>query len=283
MKKYLILILIEFLYLNGKTQIVLEHTYDSSSTIQSNMNQKLSQLMIVKFEVSGERYVRINGLGKTISIYAMDHSLIKTIDCKNFPVGTNTAYMDILYLSENLFDNDSSVEFMWVIKTNNSGWDSYFTGIYNEDGSLIFSDTAAPIIKNNTPLQQYPIYNTTRGTKMILSYTNGLAKVFSLPGTLSTAIQEANGQLMQQSEAFNNLYPNPNSGEVTLEYLLPAGVQQGELVLYNMQGAEIKHYKVDNTFNNVIINNSELPAGTYFYQLQTCKGTVGTKKMVVVK
>ena len=111
---------------------------------------------------------------------------------------------------------------------------------------------------------------------MILSYPNGHAKIFSLPGTLSTAIAEANGQ-------FSNLYPNPSYGEVTLQYELPKGEREGELILYNMQGAEIKRYKVDNTFNDVLIDNTQLQAGTYFYQLQTSKGAVGTKKMIVVK
>jgi len=53
--------------------------------------------------------------------------------------------------------------------------------------------------------------------------------------------------------------------------------------LYNIQGAEVKRYKVDNTFKDILLDNTQLPAGTYFYQLQTKKGMVGTKKMVVVK
>ncbi|OFX47283.1 MAG: hypothetical protein A2046_16410 [Bacteroidetes bacterium GWA2_30_7] len=83
---------------------------------------------------------------------------------------------------------------------------------------------------------------------MILSYTNDHAKVFSLPGTLNTAIAEANGQLIQaQENRFGNLYPNPSNGKVTLQYQLPKGEQSGEIVLYNLQGAEVKRYKVDNT------------------------------------
>jgi len=53
--------------------------------------------------------------------------------------------------------------------------------------------------------------------------------------------------------------------------------------LYNIQGAEVKRYKVDNTFKDILLDNTQLAAGTYFYQLQTKKGMVGTKKMVVVK
>ena len=79
------------------------------------------------------------------------------------------------------------------------------------------------------------------------------------------------------------VYPNPSNGSVTLQYELPKNETEGELILYNMQGTEVKRYKVDNTFKDILLDNTQLPAGTYFYQLQTKKGAVGTKKMVVVK
>jgi len=160
----------------------------------------------------------------------------------------------------------------------------YITNIYKENGSFIFSDTGSVMVHPNYEMQQYPIYNTSQGTKMILSYKNGHAKVFSLAGTLSTSIEQANGQLMQaQNGQFSNLYPNPSNGSVTLQYELPKNETEGELILYNMQGTEVKRYKVDNTFKDILLDNKQLAAGTYFYQLQTKKGAVGTKKMIVIK
>ena len=82
---------------------------------------------------------------------------------------------------------------------------------------------------------------------------------------------------------FLTAYPNPSNGYVRLQYQLPKGEQEGELILYNLQGAEQKRYKIDNTFKDILLDNTQLPAGTYFYQLQTKKGAVGTKKMVVIK
>jgi hypothetical protein len=261
------------------SQINLLHTYDSASTCNTSVN---GQLMIVNFEISGQRYVKINRQGKCISIYNLNHSLLKNISLSSFPVNAPYGTVgDVLYLSENLFNTDSKIEFMYSLV--NYGGSSVYTGIYNEDGVLIFSDSAIAAVKVNYPLQQFPIYNTPEGTIMILSYKNGQAKVFSLPGTLSEGIVEANGQLMQQSGTFSNLYPNPGNGAVTLVYELPIGESEGELVLYDLQGTEVKRYTVDNTFKDVIIDNTQLPAGTYFYQLQTSKGAVGTKKMVVVK
>lgn len=278
MKKILIIVLLAF-GMNVMAQITFEHYYDSASTITVPHNQ----LMIINFEVSGEHYVNINRIGKYISIYDMNHNLLKTIDCFNLPTpGNYLGY--ILYISEQLFDSDNKIEFLYGYAYSDEN--GYFTGIYNEDGTSLFSDTGATIVNVNVLQQQYPIYNTSYGAKMILSYPNGGAKVFSLPGTLSTDIEKANEQLvaLQTGQgSLGNLYPNPNSGLVTLDYKLPDGEHIGELVLYNMQGTEVKRYKVDDTFNAVLLDNSQLPAGTYFYQLQTSKGAVGTKKMMVIK
>lgn len=264
-----------FVTLNVIGQITLIHTYDTASTIVTNYG--MSQLMFVKFEVSGERYVKINRFGKNISIYDMNHSLIKTIAMPFLPA--NPVADDILYISEQLFDTDPQIEFMHI----GGVTPDFITEIYKENGSLIFSDTGAAMIRVNFEQQQFPIYNTSQGTIMILSYSNGQAKVFGLPGTLSNGIQEANNMLLAQSGQLGNLYPNPTSGAVTLQYELPKGETQGEIILYNTQGAEVKRYKVDDTFKDLLLDNTMLPAGVYYYQLTTRKGSIGSKKMIVIK
>ena len=280
MKKILFITIVT-LGVNAKAQVTLEHTYDSAATYNVG-GGKVSQLLKVKFEQSGERFVKINRWNQTICIYDLNHSLIKVIDCSTLPMELSTNKLGgILYLSENLFDTDAERGFFYFASLGNG---VNHTGIYNDDASLIFSDTGAAWIYPGFPTQQYPIYNTAQGTKMILSYTNGQAKVFRLAGTLSNGIQEGNAQLMQaQGGNLNNLYPNPSTGKVTLQYELPKGEKEGEIILYNTQGVEVKRYKVDDTFNDLLLDNTQLPAGAYFYQLQTSKGAVGSKKMVVVR
>ncbi|MCK9613874.1 MAG: T9SS type A sorting domain-containing protein [Bacteroidales bacterium] len=280
MKKVIFLALITFA-LKSEAQITLEHVYDSAST-QNIYFPEINQLMIIKFEVSGERYVRINRISRTICIYNLNHSLLRTIDCTFLPSNINGTMGDVLYLSENLFDTDTQIEFMYIY-TFGSPYNKGATKIVKENGVVIFADTGAAAVHPNWAMQQWPIYNTSQGTKMILSYTNMQAKVFSLSGTLTTDIAEANGLLMQQNGQLSNLYPNPSNGAITLQYELPNGETEGELILYNMQGMEMKRYKIDNTFNDILLDNTQLPAGTYFYQLQTSKGAVGTKKMVIIK
>jgi len=287
MKNLIFIILLTF-SININAQITLEHTYDNASTLYSNLNLYYDQLMIINFEVSGERYVRINRNGKTIDIYAMNHSLQKTINCSSFPLsmGGTPYFGDVLYLSENLFATDSKIEFMYCYQYSDSstgGYAMFATNIYNEDGLILFSDTGAAAVHLNIPMQQFPIYNTSNGTKMILSYRYGQAKVFSLPGTLSQSIQEANNVLIVGQSSVSNPYPNPTNNTTQIDYIFPPGVNEGEIVFYDLQGMEVKRFKVDKTFSTLLISTSDLAAGTYYYQLQTSLQNSGGKKMVLIK
>lgn len=279
MKKIILIILIS-LGMNVKGQINFEQTYDSAGTYNFCQGQAC-QLVMVKFEISGERYVKINKCGKNMKIYNLNHNLLKTIDLTFLPNDGPPYYQTgpLLYLSEKLFNTDNKIEFMYVMTS-----PTMSTNIYNEDGNLLFTEPAAPLVQINVHQLQYPIYNTSLGTKMILSYTTGIAKVFGLTGTLTTAMQKANEDLHETNGfAISNPMPNPVSTNTQLNYVLPEGIKEGDIVLYDMQGKEVKRFKVDNTFDNLLISTSDISAGTYFYQLQTSGQSSGSKKMIVVK
>ena len=288
-KSVFVLAILLTLTLTSKSQIILEHVYDSAATGagQHWCSITFSQLMLIDFEISGKRYVNINRCGKVIEIYDLSHTLVKTISLASLPPDINYSTIgDILYLSQRLFSTDSKIAFMYLFQENDSLGDSYsVTNIYNEDATLMFSDTSGAWVYPSYEMQQWPIFNTTGGTKMILSdQGSGHAKVFSLPGTLSTCCALANNvQLIQaQGGRLFNLYPNPNNGSVTLQFELPKGEKEGEIVLYNTIGIEIKRYKVDGALKELVIDNTQLAAGAYFYQLQTSKGAAD-KKMIIVK
>ncbi|MGZ4056063.1 MAG: T9SS type A sorting domain-containing protein [Bacteroidia bacterium] len=278
MKKNLLLLLALAFALNSHAQVTFEHTYDSAATYNTCAGN-VGQLMIVKFEVSGERYVKINRCGGEISIYSMGHVLLKTISLAGLPTAPGYGnYGSFLYLSEHLFDNDPGMEFMYVCDSGSF----YTTRIYNEDGSLLFTTNGSPLVIPNVELQQYPIYNTSVGTKMILSYENGQAKVFGLAGTLTTEIGEANKNLLQKS-MISNPYPNPTNSSTRVDYKLPEGIDKGVIIFYDLQGSEVKRYNVDRTFDHLLISTSELAAGTYYFQLQTTADKSEGKKVVIIK
>jgi len=282
MKNLIFIIILAIIITNAKAQITLEHTYDTASTENLLVNDQ-NQLMIIKFAVSGERYVRVNRVSKTICIYDLTHTLLKTISFASLPSNLNGFTGDVLYISENLFSTDSKIAFMYIYTTLGGSFALYHTVILEEDGTVLFSDTCVAAIRTSYEQQQLPIYNTSVGTKMILSYRNRQAKVFSLPGTLSMSIQEANNVLIAAKSSVSNPYPNPNNGSTQIDYAFPPGVNEGEIVFYDLQGMEVKRFKVDRTFSTLLISTTDLAAGTYYYQLQTSAQNSGGKKMVVIK
>jgi hypothetical protein len=235
--------------------------------------------MVVNFEVSGYQYVKLNKVAKAISIYNMSHTLVQTISLTSFPLNVNNTMGTVLYLSQHLFNTDSLIEFMYVY-TNTLGTGTGSTIIGNQNGVVLFSDTGAPAVNPTYAMQQYPIYNTPVGTKMILSYASGDAKVWGLAGTLTTAVDRVNHTT---NTGLGNAYPNPTASTTTIPYALPQGTNQGQLVFYNVQGVEVKRFTVDNTFNSLLISTTDIPAGTYYYNLQLNGDASATKKMVVVK
>lgn len=112
MKKIYIIIMLAILGMRVNAQITLEHTYDSASTYGGS-GFIASQLVYVKLDVSGEKYLNINKTGKYISVYNLNHSLMKKISYDSFPQACN-GIATFLYFSENLFGNDNLMEFMYV-------------------------------------------------------------------------------------------------------------------------------------------------------------------------
>src|SRR5690349_1306620 len=110
MKKLLFFALLVFTF-SLRSQIVHEHTYDNASTY-NYCQGNIGQLLLVKFEVSGERYIKVNRCQKLLSLYDINHTLIKNISLASLPVSSpyNIAG-DFLYFSEKLFNTDAKMEF----------------------------------------------------------------------------------------------------------------------------------------------------------------------------
>lgn len=280
MKKIILFFAITF-SLIAKSQVTLDTIY----------NDARIKLFMVNLEVSGMKYVlRGETQGnRFLKFYNLDHSLWKTIDLNPFPLTpfppappSPTSYnynYDALYISENLFDCDNEVEFMYV---SNSNW-RWFTGIYNENGSALFTgDSMAPAIKLTIPAQFRPIYNTPGKTKMILSHMNGTARVYDLQCSLSTGIDQ-NRITSEIDQPEMNVFPNPSVYESTITYKLPNGVNSGEIIIYDLTGKQIKSYAVDNTFSSILIQQNEMAAGTYVYTLKANGQIVDSKKIVLAE
>ncbi len=274
MKKIVILLLFTCA-LNSYSQITLEHVYDSAAT----WTQLKNQLIFVEFD-NYERYIRIDKTNRIMTFFDENHNFISTLSLAAFPdLSTSPDNFSIIYISDKLFNVDDKIEFMYV----SSQMYSAYTGIYNEDGVLLFSVyNEAPWVQPSWHHQQYPIFNTSTGTKLIMSTNDNKAKVYSLPGTLSSNIEIDNSQLLDN---YYHLFafPNPSFNQTTIEFDLPPGNKNGEIVFYTLHGQEIMRYMITNDMQYINVNTSNLSAGTYYYQIQCPDGYIKGEKLTIIK
>lgn len=81
----------------------------------------------------------------------------------------------------------------------------------------------------------------------------------------------------------SKLFPNPNYGQMTLQYDLPSG-EEGALSIYDVCGKLVAEYKLPTDENILVLNEQDLREGIYFCRY-TCNGKqiALTTKLVILK
>jgi hypothetical protein len=278
MKKIILFVGSFILSIHTYAQINLEHTYDSAGYYFSTTI--IQQLYVVNMEVEGKKYVFVDRSHKLVRFFNLDHSAWKTISFASATdLNPSGDYMSIMYISQHLFNTDDNIEFLYV----DQNYPNAVTQVINENGSIMFTANGeAPLCYANHPQVQLPIYNTTSGTKMILSVYNGSANVYNLGGTLNNdIINNPNFGIENLNVSFP--YPNPSASSTRIDFKLPKGINMGELVFYDANGKEVKRFKVNDSFESLLLSTEDLQSGIYYYDLQTSIGNSGTKKLVTIK
>lgn len=186
-------------------------------------------------------------------------------------------------IQENLFNTNTDIEIAYI--RYKSGIHSF--KVIDEYGSVLFErDSVVNWSQNNgnglSSSQEDGFYNTENGAKLILltgPFLSRTKEIYSLGGTIITALQTNNGT----NEDMISLSPNPSKEYTRITYHLPSNENSAEIVVYNINGNEIKRFIVDKTFNDLIVSNDDLPSGNYFYALFANNQLVGTKKAIVIK
>src|SRR2546429_329520 len=75
-------------------------------------------------------------------------------------------------------------------------------------------------------------------------------------------------------------YPNPSQSRVRIAYELPSGVTSGEIVLTASDGREVKRYHITNAFSDLLLEEGDLPSGSYFYNVVTARGESAAQRIV---
>ena len=100
---------------------------------------------------------------------------------------------------------------------------------------------------------------------------------------------ESGAKLILPLESFGSNGPVPTKeiyslgGTVITTNIINTNEANAEIIVFDLNGNEIKRFTVDKTFNDLIISNEDLPSGSYFYTLYANNQIIGTKKSFVIK
>jgi len=241
---------------------------------------------VVNLSLSGRKIAMFDTVTKQLRLYNMDNSLWKTINFPNVPGFTHYSYEPGYliwggadYISETLFNTDNQIEFTtWYWSTTNPGEGQRL--VINESGTII----------NSFPNNFYVYKSGENQFKAMVhkGYSNYDFDVYTLPGTIpcdpcsnGLGMKDAGDNTAQQ--LLSEPIPNPSTGKTTIRYQLPTGVYEGDLLLYNTNGQEVRKYRVGNNFQYITIDNHDVPSGTYYYQLRCNGGVSDAKKMIVIR
>ncbi len=266
----------------------LPQTYAQMTLANNFGGNGWNEIQVVNLTNSGKKIAVVRGQiyatgPDTIHYYNLDYSLWKTIVCPNIPhfygeFCLNRNYVNISYSSETLFNLDTLLEAAIFYRDSTNIQHGKIL-IINENGTIVDS------ILNTIPLT-FKVHNINPTTYIATVTTTTSTLALNLPGTIPC--DACGGGLgLTKTETDKNLIsapiPNPSKDEVKISFSLPEGASRGELNIYNTNGQKVRSYQVDNRFGFIMVDNSQLASGTYYYNI-TSNGTVtSSQKMLVIR
>lgn len=267
MKYLLSLILLSTTLLSASAQLTLDKSYNHSCT-STMLNETDYKLFLMDDKLNQCR------------IYNTDHTLYKTI---SLSVPSKMYLYDVRYVTENLFNNDSKIELLYVyyqyVSTSNTeGYYKYYTRVINEDGQeLVKHDNAIYSSIYKVDDDQYRLYIYTYDYSSFPYDTKTFIYKFSgYPYLLKS--EEINAK----SASLDNAYPNPAEAYTNIPYQLPHGMYDGQLKLFNIQGQQVASFPVDKNFNSIKLNTTSLQGGKYIYHIEA-EGVRSESKSLIIK
>ncbi len=290
MKKTIVFLCIVLLVcFQSNAQMTLAHSFTQNSFTESS---------IVNLSISGKKIMTFTDTkncattGDTINFYNLDFSLWKSIVCPFIP--GYRGYFNILhdegqgigifYPSETLFNTDSFLEVAVYYFHPGDGLGKIL--IINENGAIVDSILNVVIFDQSPSFKVFEVDTLGTGFQAVVA-TNTGTQVYNLPGTLPCAqcIDRSGyySYLKPQNNINTEFSPNPSSDKVKITFTLPKDINRGEIQLFNSFGTMIKSYQVDDHFGYILLDNTQLKAGIYYYNVIANGSVSATQKMVVIK
>jgi type IX secretion system substrate protein len=268
MKKLLFAIAFAILPCLAQAQLTLDQTYTNTSNIQ-----------IVLFSSNGTKIMVVDTGSTQVNFYNTDYTLWKTVNVPAYPGYKFTG--NVYAISDNLFNSDNLVEMIasYSVPTGSYPYTLYESQSFNESGTVLqdFGSAAS-----------FGVHDINGNYKLFANaYYNYTTKIYSFPGTMPCGQCGALGVEMPKTNGNTNgdisqAIPNPSNNQVTINYNLPPGAE-ANLILVNTTGQTVKSIPVNSSANSVTIDNTNLPAGVYYYNLSGSGIPSTGNKMIIVK
>jgi hypothetical protein len=101
------------------------------------------------------------------------------------------------------------------------------------------------------------------------------------PGKINSMFVNLSGPYLPVETLSCDIYPNPFRTSAIIKVKSKFEIADGELIIYNLLGIQVKRIKHINT-NQIEIKRDNLPAGIYFYKFIDKNNNIfGTGKFVV--
>jgi hypothetical protein len=135
-----------------------------------------------------------------------------------------------------------------------------------------------PVIVEVLKKQQTNINELTKRVEALEGNGNAIEKSASIETGSTITNEVAESCILEQN------IPNPFSENTRIDMYLPESVSNAAMYIYNMQGKQIKVFKIQERGNSSItIIGYTLEAGMYLYTLIADGKEVDTKKMILTK
>ena len=144
-----------------------------------------------------------------------------------------------------------------LVKAGEASPDEQFSGHYLPYGSL------------GDSYVRYTFYNMD-------NIGQSVSVVVKYMGTPTGIAEEA-----MRNGSISELYPNPATTYVSLDYQLTNEVNTAEVKVYNLLGAVVRNADLENNGNRLRLDVSDLKNGIYFYSVLINNDVYQTKKLVI--
>ncbi len=234
-----------------------------------------------KLEKEGYKFYLMDVAAEQCRIYNSDLNLWKTVQLS---IPNNRWLSDIQFLSQNLFDNDDGIEFLYVyyqyVQTSTSYYYVYTTCVADENGSILLevpggSWSEIKNMDNDGARLMIYVYDYSAFPYSVQT------RIYRLPGQLTGIPENEVKSWFQEGETA--VYPNPSNG--SFNFRVP-GMPQAEktwAAVLDGSGKVILRQPVNQGDESVDLRSLGFPAGTYYLRLESSKLQTKFQKIVLVE